>query len=55
MNQIQINQMYQVMMMNQMEMSQMEMNQIAVAMVMQNLANNNQNLSYSSTSNNADN
>ena len=45
MNQMQINQMYQLMMMNQM----------AVAMMMQILANNNQNLSHSSTSNNADN
>ena len=55
MNQMQINQMYQLMMMNQMAISQIEMNQMAISTMMQNLANNNQNLSYSSTSNNADN
>ena len=55
MNQMQINQMYQLMMMNQLAISQIEMNQMAVAMMMQILANNNQNLSHSSTSNNADN
>ena len=42
-----INQMYQLMMMNQMPMSQMEMNQMAFAMMLQNLVNNNQNLSHS--------
>ena len=34
-------------MMNQMAMSQMEMNQMAFAMMLQNLVNNNQNLSHS--------